>query len=313
MIIPQSILGAIGEAAEQQSSPIAIYPDTVDGQVVCIDGDFLAYWASAVAKEDGNLCRFLINQKVQDLKLYTGSTKAEMHLTTAWSDKAGRYAISSLLGSKLYQTNRNGSSKPKLWQFARDLLEGHNGASYTSILWGDREADDGVYSRSKEQRIAIASKDKDFRMFNGLHINWDTYELIDIKDAEGDDWLTLSSDGKTYYGYGWFLMQMLMGDTADHIHGVGKLRVKGKMLSCGEARAKAFITQFNSPAEAEVGVVEAYVDMYGEAEHRYYLAQQALLLRFHDDLDNRCEDIFGGYIDCEVRHLLDKVKEIGNA
>lgn len=313
MIIPANILGAVAEAASKQSSPIAIYPDTVEGQVLCIDGDFLAYWASAVAKEDGNLLRFLITNKVLDLKAYTGSTAVEMHLTTAWSNKADRYAISSLYGTKLYQTNRKGASKPALWQLARDILEGYDGHMYTPVLWGDREADDGVYKRSCEQRIAIASKDKDFRQFNGLHINWDTFELVDVRDANGTDWLKLSTDGKTYYGYGWFLMQMLQGDTADHIAGVGKIEVNGKQVACGEVRARNAIIEWDTPAEAEVAVIEAYIRRYGHEMHRYYMAQQALLLRFHNNLDVRCTDIFGGYLDKEVAHILDTVKGMKNA
>lgn len=105
---------------------------------------------------------------------------------------------------------------------------------YQGTLHQFCEADDGMSSAQYKALAAgdanlsiIASKDKDLSMVPGLHLNWDTGEIVNCEDSFG--YVNLierrSAGGtltKKLHGYGWkfFWAQMLIGDTADHIQGL---------------------------------------------------------------------------------------------
>lgn len=269
------------ELAPMDVSPV-LFPETVAGREIHIDGDFLAYWAAAVAKGNHETARYLTMSKIRDFRLFCGAEKAVLHLTHNMSNKGYRYSVSAyqhpggVKPKKLYQANRSKSVKPELWGFVRGILETYTGPEFTIRMWTDREADDGVSlaaHRCKEP-IYIASKDKDFRMIPGVHCDWDTYMQTTVKPG---DYEVIGDNGKVY-GYKWFLLQLLQGDTADHIHGVGKITSHtGKQVNCGEVKAAELLEGLDRK-EAEIAVLKAYRDMYGVGNYFLEFIRQALML-----------------------------------
>lgn len=207
-----------------------VLPDPVPGRVVHIDADFLAYQCSA-ERADGSDQKSIEDMKhnaglaVNTLKLLAGATDLHLHLTPSASDKGGRNGLAI---QKEYQGNRKDKPKPRYLHLMRDWLA----ASYPSTQHLHCEADDGM-SSSQYRALAdgaghlsiIASKDKDLNMVPGLHLGWDTGEILEA-DTFGDVYLRVRPSGtKVLDGYGqkFFWAQMLAGDTADNIQGLPKL------------------------------------------------------------------------------------------
>lgn len=207
---------------EDQSGKIT-YPDVVQGRVLQIDGDFLAYMASFDEGITYQMMQHNTDVMIETLRLLAGAEKVNIHLTPSGSDKGKRYEHAVL---KEYQGNRDGKVKPANLEKIRLYMAN----AYKAILHYDQEADDGLaqgnYDAIKKgcrELSVIVSKDKDLNIAPGLHLNWDTGKLFDVS---GFGEITL--DGSKIRGTGekFFWCQMLMGDTADNIPGLPK--VSGK-------------------------------------------------------------------------------------
>ena len=207
-----------------------VLPDPVQGRVVHIDADFLAYQCSA-EKADGTDQKSFDDMThnaelaVKMLMSLAGATALHLHLTPSASDKGKRYELAI---QKEYQSNRKDKPKPRYLHLMRDWLA----SKYPSTNHLRCEADDGMSSaqyaalqQGKRHLSIIASKDKDLNMVPGLHLNWDTGEIIDA-DEFGSTYLRVRPGGqKVLSGYGqkFFWGQMLTGDSADAIQGLPKL------------------------------------------------------------------------------------------
>jgi hypothetical protein len=207
-----------------------VLPDPVKGRVVHIDADFLAYQTSA-EKADGSDTKTFEDMKhnagvaIKMLMSLAGATGCHLHITPSTSDKGGRH---SLAIQREYQANREGKAKPRYLHIMREHLAQH----YPSTQWQAAEADDGMaaanYAAIKNgtpNLSIIATKDKDLNMVPGLHLKWDTGEIIDA-DVFGDVTLRVRGSGtKVLDGYGqkFFWAQMLAGDSADNIQGLPKV------------------------------------------------------------------------------------------
>lgn len=205
-------------------------PEPVQGRVVHIDADFLAYQCSA-ERADGTDMKTWDDMKhnakiaVSTLKELAGATAVHLHLTPATSDKGKRWEISQL---KEYQANREGKEKPRYLNIMRE----HLAKEYPGTLHQNCEADDGMASsqysalaRGEEHLSIIASKDKDLRMVPGLHLDWDAGSIHATGDSFGSIELSATAGGTTKligYGQKFFWAQMLMGDSADNISGLPK-------------------------------------------------------------------------------------------
>lgn len=210
-------------------------PPQVPGRTVQIDADFLAYQTTA-EKADGTDDRTFDDMKhnaevaVETLRGLAAAQHVHLHLTPSTSNKGGRYELALL---KEYQGNRIDKPKPRYLGIMREWLA----KRYPGTLYQFCEADDGMASaqyaaidRGDRNLSVIASKDKDLRMVPGLHVDWDTGQLRDTGDDDGDDFgyvelverTTPSGTTKQLKGFGrkFFWAQMLIGDTADNISGL---------------------------------------------------------------------------------------------
>jgi hypothetical protein len=211
------------------ASSISI-PNKVKGRTVHIDADFLAYQVTAT-KEDGSDEKTYEDMQhnaevaVQTLLDLAGAEYVHLHITPATSNKGGRYDIAL---QKAYQGNRIDKPKPRYLGIMREWLA----KRYQGTLHQFCEADDGMssaqykaLSEGNANLSVIASKDKDLCMVPGLHLDWDTGEIINCDDPFGYVYMHETKSGKKLKGFGWkfFWAQMLTGDPADNIQGLPAL------------------------------------------------------------------------------------------
>tara|TARA_Y100000296_G_scaffold66371_1_gene78383 strand:+ start:8479 stop:9567 length:1089 start_codon:yes stop_codon:yes gene_type:complete len=207
------------------------YPKPVQGRVVHIDADFLAYQVSAESKDELDPARPDVPRKsLEDMfhnasmaaehtMRLAGGTKYVCHVTPTGSTKGGRpeQAI-----QQEYQANRKSrDNKPEFL----DEVRAYIGRELNGAVHMSQEADDGLaqalYEADDPKLVVVASKDKDLRMVPGLHYDFDSNRVINAEPygyIELDD----SKSSKKVVGWGskFFWAQMLMGDTADNIKGL---------------------------------------------------------------------------------------------
>ncbi len=258
-----------------QTGPELELPEIVEGRVVHIDADFLAYQCSA-ERADGSDQKSWDDMKhnagiaVNTFKLLAGATALHLHLTPKESNKGGRNEIAI---QKEYQGNRKDKAKPRYLHLMRDWLA----ENYPSTQHKNCEADDGMssanYATTDDNRhlSVIASKDKDLLMVPGLHMDWDTAALqyprneIGKINEYGSIYLDESKKTKKIKGLGqkFFWGQMLTGDTADNIQGLPKAWYDGKFKPCGPVLAESLLINVNSNKEA-FELVKGLYEKYGQ-------------------------------------------------
>lgn len=222
-------------ALEVQNEEVT-FPEIVSGRVAHIDADFACYAVTAETQDelDGikprktfddmchNIGRLLYRQQ-----RLCGAESYIAHVTPSGSDKGGRAARAI---TKEYQANRSGGTKPE----HLDRMRAYVGESLTSIVSLDQEADDAMcqanaeaIARGERELSVIVSKDKDLRMCEGLHWDFQTESIVDV---EGFGYLfqeqhelpsgKMSPKKTLGWGTAFFWAQCIMGDTADNIAGL---------------------------------------------------------------------------------------------
>lgn len=218
-----------GELADHSQAPK--YPKPVQGRVVHIDADFMAYQVSAESKEELDPTNDVPRKSLEDMQhnamaaaehimRLAGATSYVCHVTPSGSNKGGRddQAI-----QQEYQANRKDrSNKPE----HLDTIRAYIARELNGVAHLDQEADDGMaqaaYTAEDSNLVVIASKDKDLLMCPGLHLMMDTGQIVSPKDSFGYIKIDDSKSSKKVVGLGtkFFWAQVLMGDTADNIKGV---------------------------------------------------------------------------------------------
>lgn len=198
------------------------FPEQVKGRTVHIDADFLAYQCTFEKKGEYKSYEDMqhnAEQAVDTLRSLAAAEFVHLHLTPSTSNKGGRYGLAI---QKPYQGNRVDKPKPRYLGIMREWLA----KRYTGTLHQFCEADDGMssaqYKAIKEGNrdlSIIASKDKDLSMVPGLHVDWDTGEIVDAGDF-GTVWHDTAKNKLKGFGQKFFWAQMLTGDTADNIQGL---------------------------------------------------------------------------------------------
>lgn len=235
--------------ASSDGDRVGVTVDTFPGITVHVDGDYLAYYASGKDTLPAGEAWQNVTKRVAKLKRLTGADKVYMHLTAATSHKGHRFHVAY---TQPYQGQRNHSKRPDNWEYLRERLENHDGSYYTPKLLADREADDAcahvleTLARSTGKLHVVHYRDKDFRMFAGQHLSWDFEHCVRVPVGSYE---VVGTDGLTY-GHKWFWLQMLHGDTADHIPGVQGI---------GPAKAEAALAGTTNNAEA-CAIVRALYD-----------------------------------------------------
>ena len=182
----------------------------VPGRVLFIDADMLCYQCGGNDDTDVATSRRILKSKIDLFMEASGAERVVLGLTGEGSTKGDRAVIAY---TKPYQGQRKGR-KPKNWQYLRNYIADGLAGPVKAVF--DREADDlaGFMSEQYPGKSVLCSRDKDFRMLPGLHLNWDTYELVHVP---ADQWCVEAGD--KVYGLKWWAIQMLWGDTADNIPG----------------------------------------------------------------------------------------------
>ena len=257
-----SFLNAVAEA-----SPIVVEPTTtVAGRTVHIDADMLCYVGGGKEGTTVAASRNIVQRMVRDFEGHAGAENAMLHMTASGCLKGDRVLMP--IG---YQTHRKSGRRPENWQYLRDWIPSYDGPEFKTKVWFDREADDGFgWVSTSRPNDVICTNDKDMRMLPGLHLDWMTKQMVEVPK----DCYELVANGKVY-GYKWFLLQLLQGDTADGIRGIGKF--SGAPRGCGEKTAEKFLKGTTCKEDGIQQVIELYECAFGDA-WGYELAQQAILL-----------------------------------
>lgn len=261
-----SFANAIAAAAQAAPQDKAVGP-MVPGRILLIDGDGLAYYCAGGDDKSPAEARLWLWEKVTSAQRAARAEDVRILLTSDASPKGYRYAVATV---KPYQGQRK-SHKPKNWQFLRDymLTADHPWAIHVTDTL---EADDlfAWYANNAvgKTTYVVMSHDKDMRMIPGLHLTWKTHDLVDTGGA-----FCHEHDGKVY-GYKWFWLQMLMGDSVDNIPGLPTFY--GKRI--GEKGAEKALKGINDNATAAALVLDAYEHHYGVEDWRVHVLEQAALL-----------------------------------
>lgn len=246
-------------AIEPQGVPI------VKGRRCHIDADILAYQCGGNDETDVATSRRILKSKIDLFKDASGAEGVLLHLTASGSTKGDRAVVAY---TKPYQGQRKGH-RPKNWQYLRDYMA--DGVAGPVKQWYDREADDGFGFISANCPLdVIATRDKDMRMLPGLHLNWDTYELVHVPA----DVFATEACGKLY-GHKWFWTQMLWGDAADNIPGLPKHPDFPRGV--GEVAAGKLLAFAHDDDSAAQAVAQAYKAHWGDEWADRYAEQASLL------------------------------------
>ena len=250
---------AESNAIEPQGVPV------VKGRRVHIDADILAYQCGGNDETDVATSRRILKSKIDLFKDAAGAESILLHMTASGSTKGDRAVIAY---TKPYQGQRKGH-RPKNWQYLRDYMA--DGLAGPIKQWYDREADDGFgFISAQCHGDVIATRDKDMQMLPGLHLNWDTYELIEVKpDVFGVEY------GGKLYGHKWFWTQMLWGDAADNIPGLPKHPDFPRGV--GEVAAGKLLAFAHDDDSAAQAVAQAYKAHWGDEWADRYVEQASLL------------------------------------
>ncbi len=228
----EDAIAAAAAAAPQFEAPTPEVP----GLELHVDGDYLAYFASGNDETEPGEARLNANKRIEAFRAKAGATSVVVHNTAPGCQKGERYLIATV---KPYQGQRDTGRKPKNHAFLQKYLMEYSGALFRSKTWPTREADDGIaacahFGVGKQPGyIAIATADKDLRMLPGLHVDWQTRELVRVLpgayDVVGEPYpgrkngAAIMKPGKQY-GLKFFFMQLLMGDAADNCPGLPERR-----------------------------------------------------------------------------------------
>lgn len=236
----------------------------VPGRILILDGDGPAYRAAATAKTLPTAMRRYVTLVLERMFL-TNCDHVRIHLTAKGSRKAHRALYPTILP---YQGGRKGKAKPP-------LLEPLRGAIADAIERGDPlipekwwselhtywEADDGIIMDGVlyGDNCVVHSEDKDMRLTSAPYFDLSTGMTDFLEKGDRYGWIAEAfTDGGTLkvkgHGTKFFWAQMLMGDSADYVKGLGRL--DGKLIA--ERGALDFLMPIRNEDEAANAVLAAY-------------------------------------------------------
>lgn len=302
-------LKALGDMLGASAPMPTFNAEPVAGRVLHLDGDYAAYYCSGKDGTSPGTARDNVMSRIRDAKRATGATSCIVHLTHDLSTKGDRYLIAQ---HQPYQGQRDSGRKPGNWEHLREFMTTYTGPTFTQAIWSDREADDGMayYSYNKlaatGEYDVVHTADKDMRMFPGLHLTWKTFETCEVPLHCFDK---IGPCGKQY-GLKWFWLQMLTGDSADHIPGI---------RNWGQVKAERLLRDAKDNEDAFKLVSDVYHVNKGEGWLDYFVEQAALLWMRVDPsalIDDFCRLPIGPayeYVDDAARKLVHRVQRAKQA
>lgn len=236
----------------------AQFERTVQGRVLLLDGDFLAYQSSATVKTLPTALR-RFHTLIETAKFMTGAEEVRVHLTARGCLKLNRALYPT---AKVYQENRKGKPKPPLLEPLRMATQAYDWPDYIKVfLWHDIEADDALMTDALYygDRALMSSGDKDLGIAPCPLWLPETATIDYIKDRYG--WIKLKelSSSTKVIGHGtkFFWAQMVMGDMADNVKGLLTLHDK----PCGPVAAFDLLDCIDSEDMAAERVLRAYAEI----------------------------------------------------
>lgn len=236
----------------------------------------------------------------------TGADKLFLHLTLGF--KTGREFMASIQG---YQANRNiDPTLKERVKALRHLMSNYHKDNIEPIKSLFVEADDTMATmhchtiKTKGEKCsAILSIDKDLWRIKGYHILPKTFEAYEV--PEGYGYMAYKEVGNKepkLMGFGkvFFFYQLLLGDKADNILGVGQIsghladkyfplkskqKTPRKPLSIGDTRAEALIALCKTEKQAFDLCLELYTGTYGSQLGKEYLFENAYLLYILEEMN----------------------------
>lgn len=234
------------------------FPPPVEGRILLLDSDFMAYQAAATVKNlDTAVRRF--QTLVETQRFLVNAETVRVHLTESGCQKLRRFDYPTV---KPYQANRDGKAKPPLLSPLRRAIPTLDWESHWSIhSWRDREADDGLMMDALlyGDRAIMVSGDKDLNITPGPLWVADEGRIDYIPDRFGWIKRKQTTNGNKVVGHGtkFFWAQMLMGDQADNVQGI--IRLNGKL--CGAVGAYNTLKDITSEADAAEFILRAYIEV----------------------------------------------------
>jgi hypothetical protein len=234
----------------------------------------------------------------------TQCNKLFLHLTLGF--KAGREYMATI---QAYQANRQ--TDPTLKERVkalRQLMAKYHKDNIEPIVSLTVEADDTMATMHKKtvkekgvKCSALLSIDKDLWRISGYHIHPKTFEVYEIPDGYG--YLAYKEVGNKEpklmgFGRKWFWYQMLVGDKADNILGVGQIsghladlyfplktkqKTPRKPLSIGETRAETLMSICDTEEQAFWLVFDLYIGTYGDRLGKQHMFENAYLLYIREE------------------------------
>lgn len=264
-----------------------------------VDGDYMAYFAAGNDDCSAGDARRNVLSRLSKLRTVSGAGRVVMHLTHGSSTKGDRFLAAV---TQPYQAQRKGSRKPRHWAFLREWMEQYEGAEFEPKIWTTREADDGMahvcYSVAQHQNIlhVVHTRDKDMRMFCGVHVNWMDYSITEVpKDA-----FDVVGQDDQQYGHKWFWYQMLTGDQADHIPG---------LPGVGPVAASTILQGCDGNHSAFLAVSSAYRAKKGDGWADYFVEQAALLWMRTDRYATTRNFLTLGVFNTEIHNAVLRLEE----
>ncbi|ANH51083.1 exonuclease [Pseudomonas phage VSW-3] len=293
------LASAIAAAADDAVPLVFKAPTIVPGRWLLVDGDYLVYYCSGNNETPIGDARTRLMQKLDDMRIAAGAEKVVLHLTATGSHKGWRYVAATV---KPYQENRSKSQRPKNWEQLRDFVESYQGLAFKPKIWGTREADDGICYHKEVLpygSAVVAMKDKDSQMFDDcIHLDWETYEITEVPKGTFE----IENSLGRLFGSKWFWLQLLMGDGADNIPGLPQiLSHTGKLVQCGEARAKTALCMSVDDDDALDRVCKHYARYYS-TEWADRLVEQMILLWMRKDKEATLLDFMRMVPETSVYH-----------
>ncbi|UZV39751.1 exonuclease [Xanthomonas phage NED111] len=267
-------------AGERSPMPVQVVRQHNPRVIAHVDGDYMAYFAAGSENCSAGDARRNVLSRCAQLKHVSGAGKIVMHLTHAASTKGDRFLAAT---TQPYQGQRQAGRKPNNWAFLREWMETYEGDAFTPKIWLTREADDGIAYVNEGAALhhnilhVVHSADKDMRMFCGVHVDWDGYDITEVPLGAYD----IVGENGLQYGHKWFWMQMLHGDSADHIPGLPDV---------GKVTAETLLFGTKDNAEAAMLVRGKYSEVLG-SDWRKTFAEQAVLLWMRTDRDAELLDV----------------------
>lgn len=306
-------------------------PEQVDGRIVLIDGDMIAYYAAAPFEEDDYpiAVNIEIDRRINKIVQDTGSEFYAVFLTGLTNFRDDIATFKQYKGNRYNADGSRRTERPKHFYAARSHMRRSHKAEWSK----GEEADDSISIAANMYRrngadVVIASGDKDLKINTGKHFCIITGEFTE-NFGKGHIEAVESAVGSAFdvsgAGLMFFFYQLIAGDYADNIPGLPKLgeqTAKRYGLRRGGAGKKAAFTMLGERTLLEqcafTRVVAAYWDYFnthgdythwktGEQMPGYYsyLVEQMQLLWMRQEKNQMItpEELFND------KHIMEKVLE----